>query len=343
MNFESIQLVSHADWSKNPSKCWMCYAAKQNGQRWQVHTPFQVLEPAAFFESLKPQLLHPGCILSGFDFPIGLPFHYALKAGVVDFIALLPALGRGEWSEFYLPSVVPAEISLHRPFYPLKPGKSRRSHLENGLGLPFVQLFRLCEVAHENRRAACPLFWTMGAQQVGKAAIHAWQHLLSPALAQPELHLKIWPFSGSLDEICLPGNNVVVETYPAEFYGHLGILQSPTRLSERSERSERSECSERSEHQERSKRSQAGRKLCASRLISLAGWLKLDLDHALIAMIEDGFGDHHYSEDCFDALVGLYGMINVVSGNHPSGEPLPPSATRVEGWIFGQVMPERGK
>ncbi|OGO13459.1 MAG: hypothetical protein A2029_00915 [Chloroflexi bacterium RBG_19FT_COMBO_47_9] len=53
-----------------------------------------------------------------------------------------------------------------------------------------------------------------------------------------------------------------------------------------------------------------------------------------------GFGDFPDGEDRFDALVGLYGMINVVLGNHPSGEPVPPHIYKIEGWIFGQEPPK---
>jgi hypothetical protein len=63
----------------------------------------------------------------------------------------------------------------------------------------------------------------LGGQQVGKAAISGWQDLLSPTLIDNQLHLNIWPFSGSFSALCQPENIVIVETYPAEFYAHLGF------------------------------------------------------------------------------------------------------------------------
>ena len=322
MSFEHVRLVCHSDWSVSPHKRWVVSTAISAEQRWRVSQPIPASDPTTFFIHLQSHFTTPGCLLAGFDFPIGLPSAYAQKAGISDFLAFLPLLGMSGWREFYQPAASPDEISLFRPFYPARPGNSRRSHLERGLELSFTQLYRLCEMAHDNRRAACPLFWTLGGQQVDKAAIHGWKHLLAPALAQPGLNLKLWPFSGHLDELCLPGNIVVVETYPAEFYGHLGILNPADRMS---------------------KRSQADRRFYSEKLLSQAGRLKLDLHPGLIDSIEAGFDDLPDGEDRFDALVGLYGMINVVEGNHSSGEPVPPHISKIEGWIFGQAQPERGR
>jgi hypothetical protein len=165
---------------------------------------------------------------------MGIPSSYASKAGITDFLATLPIFGHKKWEQFYSPAELPSQINLHRPFYPNRPGISKRIHLEQGLDLDFTDIYRLCEIRHENRRSACPLFWTLGGQQVGKAAISGWESLLAPALSDPELNLKIWPFSGSLDKGCKPENIVVVETYPAEFYNHLGLsFSSSGRRSKR--------------------------------------------------------------------------------------------------------------
>ena len=156
----------------------------------------------------------------------------------------------------------------------------------------------------------------MGGQQVGKAAISGWRDLISPNLADPCLNLKVWPFSGTLDQCCLPGNSVVVETYPAEFYGHLGLSFSSG--------------------PRKSKRRQEDRASFAELLIQWAVDHNMDLDAPIHSAILNGFGSGPAGEDCFDALVGLYGMINVVQGFHPTGEPLAPYLSRIEGWIFGQ-------
>ena len=314
-------MISHADWSKSPGKRWMAIAVLQANHRWLVYELSKVCEPSSLFLYMKSHQLTPGCIISGFDFPIGIPLSYAAKAGITDLLTTLALFGYNEWDQFYTPAVLPSQISLHRPFYPSRPGNSRRQYLEQGLNIPFDRLYRLCEVAHENRRAACPLFWTMGGQQVGKAAISGWESLLAPALDDPKLNLKIWPFSGSLVDICKTGNIVVLETYPAEFYGHLGLSFSfPVR---------------------RSKRRQIDRKAFAYQLISWAGDHDLELDGSIIGLIMDGFGNDLCGEDRFDAFIGLYGMINIILGNHSTGEPVPPLITKIEGWIFGQEQPQK--
>ncbi len=65
------------------------------------------------------------------------------------------------------------------------------------------------------------MFWTLGAKQVGKAAICGWRELLAPALRRNEISL--WPFEGDLTELLKEARIVVAETYPAETYSHLGI------------------------------------------------------------------------------------------------------------------------
>jgi hypothetical protein len=321
MIFDQLSVIAHADWSKDPGKRWMAIAVLQPDHHWFINKLVKVLDPLNIFHNLKLLQARGSCILAGFDFPIGIPMCYAEQTHVTHFLQLLPMLGRGEWEQFYNPVSIPSEISLHRPFYPATPGNSKHLHLELGLRLTFKQLYRLCEKGHENRRAACPLFWTLGGQQVGKAAITGWRDLLSPAMADHELNLKIWPFSGTLAELCQPGNLVAVETYPAEFYGQLGLpFSSPGR---------------------KSKRRQADRLSFSELLISWASTHGLELATSIQNSIVDGFGSGRHGEDQFDALVGLYGMINIVMGCHVAWEPALPQLREIEGWIFGQSDPER--
>jgi hypothetical protein len=278
-----------------------------------------VLDPFSLFLDLKSLIIEPGCILSGFDFPIGIPYAYAAKVGISDFLSVLPLFGQREWANFYIPAETPDDIGVYRPFYPARPGFSKRLHLAQGLGIPFEHLYRLCEIAHQNRRSACPLFWTMGAQQVGKAAISGWKDLISPAFEDCNINLKIWPFSGNLQQLCKPGNIVIIETYPAEFYGHLGLsFSSPVR---------------------RSKRHQSDRKAFSPQLISWAAEHNLDTPDSIIDLVSQGFEAGSVGEDQFDAFVGLYGMINAILGSHAIGEPLPAQLAKIEGWIFGQQQP----
>jgi hypothetical protein len=298
----------------------MSIAVLQTNYRWLIYELSMVEQPSSLFLRLKSRLLTPGCILSGFDFPIGFPLSYAAKALITDFLITLPFLGQNESNHFYIPAELPSEINIHRPFYPQKPGNSKRSYLELGLDLTFDKLYRLCEVGRVNRLPACPLFWTLGGQQVGKAAISGWRDLISPALFDHQLYLKIWPFSGPLAHVCQSENIVAVETYPAEFYAHLGLsFSSPGR---------------------RSKRRQLDRMAFAEQLIFWAKEYLVDLDHSILNSIMIGFGNGLDGEERFDALVGLYGMIIVILGNQPVWELNLPQISGIEGWIFGQERPK---
>jgi hypothetical protein len=100
MTFDNISLISHADLSKSPHKCWMAFAVLQANRRWLVCELFNVTQLSSLFSHLKSRLLQPGCILSGFDFPIGLPADYAEKAGITDLLAASFVLGKVEWDQF---------------------------------------------------------------------------------------------------------------------------------------------------------------------------------------------------------------------------------------------------
>jgi hypothetical protein len=77
-------------------------------------------------------------------------------------------------------------------------------------------------------------------------------------------------------------------------------------------------------------------KAYADILISWANFLNIVLDPSIGQILFTGLVDNLYGGDRFDAIAGLYGMINVILGNHPTVEPLHPRFTTVEGWIFGQ-------
>ncbi len=156
-------------------------------------------------------------MLLGVDFPIGVPQAYAERAGITEFRTAL----EGFDDRFYAVAERQDEIDLRRPFYPMRPGDRRRQQLLEGLGLAaWSDLLRRCDRRSATRAAACAIFWTLGGQQVGKAAITGWRDLLAPAL-QAGLDLALWPFQGSLDELLTRHRFVVAETYPAEVYRHL--------------------------------------------------------------------------------------------------------------------------
>jgi hypothetical protein len=276
-------------------------------------------------QRLRERVGPEGCVLVGFDFPIGLPAQYAARAGIADFCALLPQLGRGEWRAFYKVAERRDEIGLRRPFYPQRPGGTRQQHLLDGLGLDASEdLLRRCDRAQPSRRAAAPMFWTLGAQQVGKAAIAGWREVLAPALGDASLDVALWPFAGELGDLLRPGRIVAAETYPAECYTHLGIAFS------------------RRKGRRTGKRVQAARAEQAPRLLAWAEEAAVEPSPALRERIADGFGPSPDGEDPFDAVVGLFGMLNVVLGHRPAGAPADRLVRRVEGWILGQEATKDG-
>ena len=175
------------------------------------------------------------------------------------------------------------------------------------------------QLATATRRAACPMFWTLGANQVGKGLIAGWRDCLQPALRDPGLTLRLWPFHGGLFDLLGPGRMVVAETYPGECYGHLGVaFPKPARGARTG------------------KRVREGRLAVAPALTAWARAAGVVLSGKLRAEIGDGFGASADGEDRFDAVVGLCGMLNVVLGGRAPGDPTDPVARSVEGWILGQ-------
>ena len=188
------------------------------------------------------------------------------------------------------------------------------AQLLQGLGLASRQeLLRACDRPTSHRQAAAPLFWTMGAQQVGKAAIAGWRDLFLPALSEGST-LRLWPFDGGLAQLLAEPGVVIAETYPGEIYHHLGIAWSKG-----------------------GKRSQKARQACAQALFGQVETLGLNLDPKYRSLIKGGFGPAPSGEDPFDATVGLLGMINVLRGRRPPGDPNDPVVRRIEGWILGQT------
>ncbi|MDW8317992.1 MAG: hypothetical protein RMN53_09140 [Anaerolineae bacterium] len=314
-------LIAHADWSAAPAKRWLALALPK-GQGWTAQPP----QPVGELDTLLSRLLHLAgpdtAVLLGVDFPIGLPQAYAHRVGADDFVALLPQLGRGEWADFYAVAEAPEQISLRRPFYPKRPGAARRQHLVDALGLPSAEaLLRRCDRAQPDRPAAAPLFWTLGAQQVGKAAIAGWRDLLGPALRRGSPPVALWPFHGPLAELVQPGRVVVAEAYPRNGYRRLGVRFDRALGG--------------------GKGSQAQRRANGAALLAWAAAAGVDLAEPLVAAIRDGFGADAAGEDRFDAVVGLCGLVEVVAGRCPTGEPDDPAVRRIEGWILGQVSGDR--
>lgn len=301
-------IVAHADWSLEPRKRWLA-TARLDGDRYTVGTPEPVGDSGTLLTRLRGDATP---VLVGFDFPIGVPIAYAERAGIRDFVAFLrDRFGLRDWSEFANVAERREQISVRRPFYPLRPGGTRQQHLCDGLGVAALgDLRRACERQTSTRRPACPLFWTLGGNQVGKAALSGWRDVLVPALRGRSGGVAIWPFHGSLTEL-VEGNDVVIaETYPTEYYGLVGFTGG--------------------------KRLQERRRAAAAGVLAWFRTAGIEAGRGLVAELEDGFGSEPDGEDRFDAVAGLVGMLAVVLGRREPGEDGSPEA-RVEGWILGQA------
>ncbi|MGQ9547610.1 MAG: hypothetical protein ACUVSY_00705 [Roseiflexus sp.] len=309
-------LVVHADWGSSPACRRLAYALLRPDGRYIAYAPGPVGDPQTLLPRLRLLALR-GSILFGVDFPLGLPERYATLAGITDFVAILPQLGSGRWAHFYDVAAHPDEISIVRPFYPQRPGGTRQSHLVQALGMTTIDdLRRRCDRASPTRRAAAPIFWTLGAQQVGKATIIGWRDMLGAArrafTPDDPAYPWLWPFDGQLEDLLAAGRLVVAETYPRECYHHLGVAFRE------------------------SKRRQSARLLAGTALLTWADAVGVVLDPDLRCAIGNGFGAAPGGDDDFDATVGLFGALNVVLGYRAAGEPDETTIRRVEGWILGQ-------
>jgi len=301
--------IWHTDWGTAPDKRWLARATLRADGRYAAGAPCPVGDHAGLIPSIRAEIGSDSSCLVGFDFPIGIPAAYARLAGVTEFKPFLRELGRAMWADFYNVAQLPSQISLHRPFYPAKPGRAKQAHLLSAFGLKNIdELRRECEKKQPSRRAACPLFWTLGASQVGKGAIVGWRDVLAPALRDGK-DVLLWPFDGRLNHLLRPAKIVAVETYPSECYGWF----FPETL--------------------KGKAKQEVRRKAAGPLLKWAQSVALELEAALERKIEEGFPE---GDDAFDAVVGLLGMLAVVVGHRPPGDTIDERITRIEGWILGQ-------
>ncbi len=309
----SIQpLAAHADWSVDPRKRWMTLATP-TPSGWMVAAP----EPVGPVETLFIRLTsraNGAPVALGVDFPLGLPRAYAANhaathANFPDFLRALHGT-----TEFFTVCTETHEISPTRPFYPAHSRAGvTRAELVNSLGLPSpAALYRACDRATESRPAGAPLFWTLGPNQTGKAAISAWRDLLSPALNTKSPPL-LWPFDGRLSDLLHPGRIAIAETYPAEALRLLG-LKLPG-----------------------SKRRQSDRAALSPTLHAAMADLPAQPTQDLATAIANGFGADAAGEDRFDSLLGLLNVLLVLEGKRPDVAPDDPILTTWEGWVLGQT------
>jgi hypothetical protein len=307
--------IYHADWSKDATKRWSCKAARHGDGRYFISAPQPVGDLGRFVELLRASTAN-GPVLAGFDFPIGFPRAYGERAGITDFRRWLATFDG--WPDLRPVSTL-EEVTVQRPFYPLSvpvkgvanKGAFRKRLLERDVVAGNDPLLRGCDVG-SGGRTACSLFWTIGPNQVGQAAVSGWRDVLKPLLANDEYQVAIWPFDGSLVDLLAVHRVTVVETYPAEFYssGYFGAdLTGPA--GEPFAKSKQLHL----EH--------ATRKLLAW---ATAAGCHVEDEGAYLQSIAAG------KDDAFDALIGCLGMF--VCLQRPWSELV--HASPIEGWIFGR-------
>jgi hypothetical protein len=307
-------LVAHADWGCDPRKRQVAVAELTGGSggcpRYEVMYVTRVPNHEEDLFDVLARGRGPGRALVGFDFTIGLPRDYAAAVGVTSFPAFLGLIGSGPWRKFEHVAERPGDISLHRPFYPRRPGGTRRADLYAGLGLSAGQLRRRGDGSD-----AETLFWTLGPKQAGKASLDGWR-LLRRARARG-VDIALWPFDGSLR--CLlagPASFVVAEAYPREYYRYVGAPPAARW----------------------SKRRRDDRLMCVPRLLAWAESLDVVFAPDVRRRLTAGFGDGLAGEDQFDSVVGVLGMIGVVTGAIAVGLPDDdPAVVTIEGWILGRA------
>ena len=301
-------IAAHADWSIDPRKRWITLARRTAGG-WAAEAPRPVGDP----RSLVSGLIAEGApVVIGLDLPLGVPRAFAAGRPETGFRSFLAGLVTQR--EFFAVNETLTTVSPARPFYPARGvrGMTRASHAAAlGYGSP-AALSRWCDRATAERPAGAPVFWTLGANQSGKAAIAAWRDWLSPALAG-DAALRLWPFDGPLAALVAPGHAVLAEVYPAEALRHCG-LRLPG-----------------------SKRAQGPRLALAAALREACALRRVSPSRALAAAIRDGFGADAKGEDRFDSVIGLLGLIGVLEGDRPDFVPDDPWIRNWEGWVLGQT------
>jgi hypothetical protein len=300
-------IAAHADWSTDPRKRWVS-TARRGADGWRAQAPVPVGDPAA----LAAALIAEGVpVAIGLDLPLGVPRGFAEGRAEHGFVPFLRGLA--DRPGFFAVAPGLDQVSRERPFYPARgvKGMTRAAHAA-ALGLGDARgLSRLCDRATAERPAGAPVFWTLGANQSGKAAIAAWRDWLAPGLAAGAPY-ALWPFEGGIHALLARGRAVLAEVYPAEALRHCGLALRG------------------------SKRVQADRAAIADALLGAMAARRVAPCPALRVMVADGFGADAAGEDRFDSVIGLLGLIGVLDGARPDYVPDDEAVRRWEGWVLGQ-------
>lgn len=177
-----------------------------------------------------------------------------------------------------------------------RPGALGPARLAEILG---VELLRSCD----RKSKANPMFFTLGARQVGRAAADGWKHVIRPALEE----VSLWPFDGALVDLLARPGLVLAEIYPALFFGKV-------RMGEGKEAAE-------------ARRRVFGELLEKAR----SEGVEIALTPTAEEWVEAGFA----SSDDFDPMLSVVGVLRALRSKPFVELPSEPVVRRVEGWILG--------
>jgi hypothetical protein len=326
---------------------------------WHLAAPAPVGDVATLLDRLRAMADGPGegggAVLLGVDLPLGLPRGYAARhAREADFPAFLRGLATRP--DFFRVAATLEEVSGERPFYPARgvAGMTRAAHAA-ALGLGSADhLHRAVDRATAERPAGAPPFWTLGANQSGKAALAGWRDLLLPALLTPAPPL-LWPFDGdlaalgraALDEMA-PGGDVPGGPSPGGTAPDGGTVsaesppggRAPTGAGGRIVIAE-TYPAEAMRHlglrMGGSKRRQTDRAALALKLLDVMARLEVAPDAAMRAAVAGGFGADAAGEDRLDCTLGVLCVLNVLALRRPAFVPDAPWIAGWEGWVLGQT------
>ena len=296
------ELVIAADWSVDSKKRWMAKAELTAEGIYVVFPPEPVGDTKTLINRIRASLLERGTALIGFDFPIGLPYKYADRVGIKNWRKSLKEFGDKNWKNFYNRSDHP---TLHQPFFPKSSNIQGKLKTKLATDLGFEDLSELKRLCDKQSNAEC-LFFTLGNKQVGAGASLGWKEVLAPT----EDQLSFWPFDGNLPDLLKMPGITVAEIYPKVAYRHLNVSIGAGTDRRKGNREHR---------------------ILASQHLCESSFDRICISQATEAWFRWGF----FSDDDFDAIMGLLSMLLVVTDQLECYIPEAEVIHEIEGWILG--------
>ena len=175
-----------------------------------------------------------GPVLATFDAPFGVPISYLRAAARewkldpdITFLDLLKVAATRE--QFFAAVATETEWSISRPFFAVPAGEQGLNRYKHASAKKGVDLWRRID----RKTGAKPVFVKWGIPgSAGSAAADLWQSLAVDLHASRRY--RVWPFEGTLHELCESRSVVVAEVYPRATYAtalHDGPIEHRAQLS----------------------------------------------------------------------------------------------------------------